>query len=191
MADQTLEAYYFAGQGTLQLALAAYGASSYLDSGFVLTEDATVKGIYRGTRVGVSDSGPHTAQLLDAAGADLGTMFHFNLANTTGTYRGQLLPIDAVVAGGVVLTEGSVQDVLEALIEFLETARPQPGQDAPPAAASTLEQLDRLYKAWRNKSNQDDTTYRLFDDAGTTVDQQAPVSEASGTVTRGKIVSGA
>lgn len=66
----------------------------------------------------------------------------------------------------------------------------EPGQGAPPMNAALVEKIGFLYKAWRNLTEQDATGYRLFNDAGTVVDQKAAISEAGGTTTSGEIVSG-
>ncbi len=67
---------------------------------------------------------------------------------------------------------------------------PEPGQDAPPATASIVEKINRLYKQWRNKSDNDGTTSNLYADDNTTVDQKRGVTEAAGTVTKDKIATG-
>lgn len=51
--------------------------------------------------------------------------------------------------------------------------------------------LAQLHKVTVRKLTNDGTTLKIYDDAGTTVDQQAPVSEAAGTVTRSEVVVGA
>jgi len=67
---------------------------------------------------------------------------------------------------------------------------PEPGQDAPPATLSIFGKINRMYKSWRNKKDNDGTTRKLYNDAGDTVDQKSTVSEAAGTVTVGEVVSG-
>lgn len=66
----------------------------------------------------------------------------------------------------------------------------EPGQGAPAATTTLAAKINYLYKAWRNKSTQTATTYSLFDDAGTTVDQKATVSDDGTTATRGEIATG-
>lgn len=62
----------------------------------------------------------------------------------------------------------------------------EPGQGSPPATTSILGRLQYLYKAWRNKSEQTATESRLFNDAGSTVDQKATVSDDGTTFTKGE-----
>jgi len=73
---------------------------------------------------------------------------------------------------------------------LLETSRTEPGQGAPGVSVSMLTKIDYLYKAWRNKLTQTSTTYSLYDDAGTVVDQKATISDDGTTATKGEIVTG-
>jgi len=53
-----------------------------------------------------------------------------------------------------------------------------------------MTKLDYLYKAWRNKKEQTSAAFSLYDDAGTTVDHQATVSDDGTTATFGEIGAG-
>ena len=66
----------------------------------------------------------------------------------------------------------------------------EPSQGAPAATASIAAKINYLYKAWRNKSTQTATAYSLYDDAGSTVDQKATVSDDGTTLTSGEIGTG-
>jgi hypothetical protein len=66
----------------------------------------------------------------------------------------------------------------------------EPGQGAPAATASLKDKIGYLYKAWRNKVSQTDSTYSLYDDAGTTVDQKATTTDDGTTFSRTEIASG-
>jgi len=72
----------------------------------------------------------------------------------------------------------------------LTVARSEPGQTAPPVNPDLATKIDYLYKAWRNKKTQTATTFSLFADDGTTVDQQATVSDDGTTGTVGEMASG-
>lgn len=76
------------------------------------------------------------------------------------------------------------------ILSLLDDARTEPGQGAPPVNPDLATKIDYLYKAWRNKSDQTATTFQLYDDAGTTVDQKATVSDDATTATKGEVVSG-
>ena len=66
----------------------------------------------------------------------------------------------------------------------------EPGQAAPGATVTLATKVGYLYKAWRNKSDQDATTYQLYNDDATTVDQKASVADALGVITKGEVESG-
>ena len=66
----------------------------------------------------------------------------------------------------------------------------EPGQGAPAATASLAAKINYVYKAFRNKITQTATTLNIYDDAGTTVDQKATVSDDGTTYTRGEIGTG-
>ncbi len=65
-----------------------------------------------------------------------------------------------------------------------------PGAVAPPASPTFEQLLAHLFKAYRNKKEQDATEWRLFDDAGSAVQQKAVVSDAAGTATKEEIAAG-
>lgn len=71
------------------------------------------------------------------------------------------------------------------------TTYAEPGQGAPAATASIQAKIGYVYKAWRNRSNQDATTYQLFNDDATTVDQKATVSDNSTIAEKGEVATGA
>lgn len=66
----------------------------------------------------------------------------------------------------------------------------QPGQATPPAANSLDQMIAYLYKNWRNKKDQDDSTWQLYNDDAATVDQKATVSKAAGVATKNEIATG-
>jgi hypothetical protein len=66
----------------------------------------------------------------------------------------------------------------------------EPGQGAPLATTTLAAKINYLYKAWRNKSDQDATTYQLYNDAGAVVDQKATVSDDATTATKGLVGTG-
>lgn len=92
----------------------------------------------------------------------------------------------ADVATLLALTDADVSTTLG----LLDDARTEPGQGAPPVNPDAVTKIDYLYKIARNKITQDATTLKVYDDAGTTVDHKATVSDDGVTYTRGEIVSG-
>lgn len=100
------------------------------------------------------------------------------------------------VAGNVTGSIGSLAaqakaDVNAEVVDTLATdTYAEPGQGAPAATTSLSAKINYLYKAWRNKVTQNATTYKLFADDASTVDQKATVSDDGATFTRGEIASG-
>jgi len=66
----------------------------------------------------------------------------------------------------------------------------EPGQEAPTATTTLVDKIGYLYKFLRNKVTNDGTNIKVYNDAGAVVDQKNTVSEAAGTVTRGKFGTG-
>lgn len=99
-----------------------------------------------------------------------------------------------VLAKGVGVTgfnDLSAAQVNAQLVDVMETdTHTEVGQGAPPATASYKQMFQHLYKAWRNKKDNDGNTTNLYADDGTTVDQKQTTSESGGTVTKSEWVSG-
>ncbi len=123
------------------------------------------------------------------AGAAGGVMIAGSNAATTVNITGNL-------TGNVTGSVGSLAaqakaDVNAEVVDALNVdTYAEPGQGAPAATASLASKISYLFKAWRNKKTQTATTFNLFADDGTTVDQKATVSNDGTTATRGEIVTG-
>jgi len=66
-----------------------------------------------------------------------------------------------------------------------------PGQEAPGTSVSLVKMISYLYKAWRNKSTQNASEYKLYNHTTETqVDQKATVSDDGATFTRESMESG-
>ena len=79
---------------------------------------------------------------------------------------------------------------VEALDVLATDTYAEPGQESPAANSSLANKINYLYKAWRNKSEQTPTTYSLYDDAGSTVDQKVTVSDNGTTAAKGEVGTG-
>lgn len=66
----------------------------------------------------------------------------------------------------------------------------EPGQATPAATASIFTKINYIYKAWRNKKDNDGTTRNLYNDDAVTVDQKSAVGEAAGVVTTDEWATG-
>lgn len=64
------------------------------------------------------------------------------------------------------------------------------GQEAPAATQSMRKMLAYLYKAWRNRSSQTSTAYKLYSDDATTVDHKSTVSDDGTTFESGEKATG-
>ena len=85
----------------------------------------------------------------------------------------------------------AMSDAVSNVYSALTSTRAEPGQGAPAATAAPLAKLDYLYKAWRNKTDQTATKYKLYADDTTTVDQSAAVSDDATTYTKAEVGTGA
>lgn len=72
----------------------------------------------------------------------------------------------------------------------LTGANAEPGQGTPAVNASIISKIAYIYKTWRNKKTQTSSTFSLFADDATTVDQKAAVSNDGTTTTIGEIATG-
>jgi len=81
-------------------------------------------------------------------------------------------------------TKSTVGELLTTDVQAL------PGQAAPPLTPTLAEAITYLYKYFRNRKTQSDTTLSLYDDTGAVVDQKSAVTEAGGVTAVGEMESG-
>lgn len=116
--------------------------------------------------------------------------------NVGGNVAGSVGSVTGNVGGNVTGSVGSLAtqakaDVNAEVLDVLNTDTfAEPGQEAPGATISLVKKIGYLYKAWRNKSTQTSSTYSLFADDTTTVDQKATVSDDGTTTTVGEKATG-
>jgi hypothetical protein len=119
-----------------------------------------------------------------------------NLSGSVGSVTGAVGSVTGSVGGNVTGSIGSLAtqakaDVNAEVVDTLATdTYAEPGQGAPTATTTLAAKINYLYKAWRNKVTQTSTTYSLFADDASTVDQKATVSDDSTTFTKGEIATG-
>ncbi len=115
------------------------------------------------------------------------------VGSVTGNVGGN---VTGNVGGNVTGTVGSLAtqakaDVNAEVLDVMNTDTfAEPTQEAPGATVSLVKKIGYLYKAWRNKSTQTATDYKLYADDTTTVDQKATCSDDATTFTRGEIATG-
>lgn len=118
------------------------------------------------------------------------------IASVTGAVGSVTGNVGGNVGGNVTGSVGSLAtqakaDVNAEVVDALNVdTYAEPGQGAPAATASLAAKIGYLFKGWRNKVTQDATTYKLFADDATTVDQKATIADDGATLTRGEIASG-
>lgn len=119
-----------------------------------------------------------------------------SVTGAVGSVTGAVGSVTGNVGGNVTGSVGSLAtqakaDVNAEVVDALATdTYAEPGQGTPAATASLSAKIGYLYKAWRNKKTQTATTFDLFNDAGSVVDQKSTVSDDGTTATRGLISSG-
>lgn len=151
-----------------------------------------------GTPAGVSVSADIAAMKVDTAAilvdtAEIGAagagLTNINLPDQTMNITGN---ITGNLSGSVgSLATQAKADVNAEVVDALNVdTYAEPGQGAPAATLSLAAKINYLFKTWRNKKTQTATTFSLYDDAGTTVDQKSTVSDDGTTTTRGEIATG-
>jgi hypothetical protein len=125
-----------------------------------------------------------------------------NVSGSVGSVTGAVGSVTGAVAsvtGAVGSVTGSVgslaaqaqTDVKAQVVAALNTdTYTEPGQGAPGLTVTLAAKINYLYKAWRNRSAQTATEYRLYNDAETVVDQKAATSDDATTLIRQEVVSG-
>ena len=106
-------------------------------------------------------------------------------ANTTYYLTLTAGTVGGVAVAGTVLARFSIE-----LTGGLNAALSQPGQETPAASQTPLGILRYLFKAWRNRSTQTSSTYKLYNDDASTVDQKASFSYDGTTADRGEVATG-
>lgn len=100
----------------------------------------------------------------------------------------EIAAVTSAIAG---LNDLSAAQVNAEVVDALNTdTYAEPGQESPGATISLAKKIGYLYKAFRNKVTQTSSTFSLFADNTTTVDQKATVSDDGTTFTRGEITTG-
>ena len=96
--------------------------------------------------------------------------------------------IETAVAG---LNDLGSTDINTEVVDALNVdTYAEPGQGTPGSTLSLAGKINYIYKAWRNKSTQNATTYSLFNDDASTVDHKATISDDGTTATKGEVATG-
>lgn len=134
------------------------------------------------------------AAVVTALGTGSGLTSLFSAADGA-TLDGKVVTVDTVVdsilAAVSALNDLDAAAVNAEIVDALATdTYAEPGQGAPAATASLAAKINYLYKNWRNRKTQTATTFALYNDDATTVDQKSTVSDDGTTADKTEIVSG-
>jgi hypothetical protein len=122
--------------------------------------------------------------LTDKAGFSLAADQSAVTVGTVNALAADSVNASALAADALAEINAEVLDVLN-VDTFSE-----PGQGAPPASPTMRQMLHYGYKAWRNLTKVNATTYELYNDAGAVVDQKSTHSDDATTLTSGEVGSG-
>jgi hypothetical protein len=149
-----------------------------------------------GTEIGTAVWATTTRQLTGTQTFNVTGDITGNLSGSVGSVTGAVGSVTGNVGGNVTGSVGSLAaqakaDVNAEVVDGISVdTYAEPGQGAPPATASIATKVGYTYKAWRNKTTQTATTYSLYADDTTTVDQKATVSDDATTYTRTEVATG-
>jgi hypothetical protein len=97
----------------------------------------------------------------------------------------------ATAAAVTALNNLSAAQVNAEVVDALATdTYAEPGQGAPAATTTLAVKIGYIYKAWRNRSTQTSSTYKLYGDDAVTVDQKATLSDDATTTDRTEVATG-
>lgn len=194
------------GTGELSLSSGAVIVQSGTGTGQISLSSGTVtvasNGLANVTAWTVAITGNITGNLSGSVGSVTGAVGSVtgnvggNVVGSVASVSGAVGSVTGNVGGNVTGSVGSLAtqakaDVNAEVVDALATdTYAEPGQGAPAATASLATKIGLLHKMARNKITQSSTTFSLFADDGTTVDQKATVSDDSTTFTRGELASG-
>lgn len=131
------------------------------------------------------------AEVWDEAAADHTIAGTFGKSNADILADTNELQIDDIPGAISALNDIAAAEVNAEVVDALNVdTYGEPGQEAPGVTVSLVKKIGYLYKAWRNKKDNDGTTRNLYGDDAATVDQKSPVAEAAGTVTTDEWESG-
>ena len=147
---------------------------------YQVVETAVYDALYANAATAFSSSGE--VSLLAATQASIDA-----IEEDTGTTLDAL--IDSIVTAVITNATGAdvatdvvaIKTAIDAITAEVVTAQTLPAQGAPSASPPIADAIMWLYKAWRNKSTQTATEYKLYNDAGDTVDTKASLS-SDGTI---------
>jgi hypothetical protein len=119
-----------------------------------------------------------------------------NLSGSVGSVTGAVGSVTGAVGGNDTGSVGSLAtqakaDVNAEVLDVLNVDTfAEPGQGTPAATLSLAAKINYLFKSWRNRKTQTSTTWSLYNDDATTVDQKATVSDDGTTAGKTEVTTG-
>lgn len=198
--DQMFGTTAFATAAAVAAAVAEEALAGHTTAGTlgkVLSDAGTKVGFLpsatAGAAGGVFIAGTNAATTITTA---LTTTFTGNLTGSVASVTGAVGSVTGNVGGNVTGSVGSLAaqaqtDVKTQAVAALNTdTYAEPGQGAPAATASLVTKIGYLYKNWRNRKTQTATTWSLYADDATTVDQKATIADDGTTGSKTEIITG-
>lgn len=167
---------------------AFFDGTGYAGTNNVIPSVTTVTGNVNGNVAGSVGS------VTGAVGSVTGAVG--SVTGAVASVTGAVGSVTGNVGGNVTGSVGSLAaqakaDVNAEVVDALDVdTYAQPGQGTPAATNTIRTMLSYLFKAWRNRTDQTATEYRLFNDDAATVDQKATASDNGTTASRGEVATG-
>lgn len=175
----------------LDTEVAAILAAVDTEVGDIKTKTDFLPSATAGATGGLFIAGTNAATTITTA---LTTTFTGNLTGSVASVTGAVGSVTGLTAANLDATISSRATPAQVNTEVVDALNvdtyAEPGQGAPAATTTLAAKINYLYKAWRNKKTETATTYSLFADDATTVDQKATVSDDGTTATIGEIATG-
>lgn len=167
---------------------AFFDGTGYAGTNNVIPSVTTVTGNVNGNVAGSVGS------VTGAVGSVTGAVG--SVTGAVASVTGAVGSVTGNVGGNVTGSVGSLAaqakaDVNAEVVDALDVdTYAQPGQGTPAATNTIRTMLSYLFKAWRNRTDQTATEYRLFNDDAVTVDHKATASDNGTTASRGEVATG-
>jgi hypothetical protein len=183
------------GMGQLIINANCTGGTMSIRGLFSVTDNGSIT-ITENARYNVSQPVGSVTGAVGSVTGNVGGNVVGNVNGSVNSVSGTVGSVTGNVGGNVVGSIGSLATQAKADVnaEMVDTLNvdtyAEPGQEAPAATNTLVAKIGYLFKVFRNKKEQTATTFSLYDDAGTTVDQKATVSDDGTTATSGEIGTG-
>lgn len=178
---------FFDGTGYGQVLQRTTIATLASQTSFTLTAGSADNDAYNGGIIVIQDAATPAQKAVGVVNDYTGSTKTIALLSNPAVFTMAVGDTVTIIANKSLTTTEVYLQILTALTV---DAYSEPGQGAPAETATIVDKINYLYKAWRNRVTQTDTTYKLYADNATTVDQKATTSDDLTTFDKGEIVAG-